>query len=131
MRVLSLIPPVLCRGFLAMVELNFFKDQLLVLRDLQAKQLEVEIEIADSLAGWLIVFKMQTLHVGMLKSLVNCYSSVWIKGQHLLDEVDSLLIGSPEKFSEVFASVAGQLPHEGAIVSVFDLIDEGGLGLSN
>lgn len=49
---------VLLDRLLAVVQLNLLKDELLVLWNLQTKQFEVEIEVTNGLAYWLIILKM-------------------------------------------------------------------------
>jgi len=96
MWVFGLIPLVISRCLIAVIELDFFKDQFLVLGDLQTEQLEIKIEITDWVASWLIILKVKSLHVRMRKCLVNCDTTIRVKCQHLLDEVNSLFVCSPE-----------------------------------
>jgi len=122
---------VLFDRLLAVVQLNLLEDELLVLGDLQTKQFEVEIEVTDGLACWLIILKMQPLHIGVSQSLVNRDSTSGIKGEHFLDQINGVLVSSPEQFVEVLATVAGKLAHERAIVIIFNLVDKSGVGLAN
>ena len=108
-----------------MIEFDLFKDELFVFLDLQTVQFEVEVEILHWISCWLILSKVQSLHVWMLKGLVNCNSRFWIKCQHLLDEVDSIRIGvALEEFVKVLALVWLQLPHENLVIWVLNLLNE-------
>jgi hypothetical protein len=61
----------------------------------------------------------------MLKCLVNCDSRLWIKSQHLLNEVDRIWIGvALEEFVKVLALVWLQLPHENLVIWVLNLLDK-------
>ena len=131
MRVLSLITLVFGVCLVAVVKLDFFKDQLLVLRDLQTEKLEIKIEITDRVTSGLIVFEVKALHVGVSKSLINGDASIRVKRQHLFDQVNGLLIGSTEKFIKVLASVVWKLTHESTIVCVFNLVNKSSIGSSN
>ena len=108
---------------LAVVKLNFLENELFVLWNFQAKQFEVEIKVTDRSAGWLIILKMQSLHVGMSKCLIDCYATSRIKREHFLDQVDSVFICRSEQFIEVLATCARKLTHEGTIVIILDLVD--------
>ena len=108
-----------------MIEFDLFKDELFVFLDLQTVQFEVEVKILHGISSWLILRKVQSLHVWMLKGLVNCNSLFWIKCQHLLDEVDSIRIGvALEEFVKVLALVWLQLPHENLVIWVLNLLNE-------
>ena len=122
---------VLVNRLLAVVKLNFFKDKLLVLRNLQAKQFEVKIKVADRSARRLIVLKMQPLHVRMSQRLINRYPASWVKRKHLLDQIDCVFVGCSEQFVEVLATRAWKLAHKGTIVIILDLVDECRIGFPN
>lgn len=97
---------VLIHGLLAVVELDLLENELLVLGDFEAKQFKVEIEVAHRIACRLVIFKMQSLHVWMGQSLVNRDSTSWVKCEHLLNQVDGMLVSSSEKFIEVLTTGA-------------------------
>ena len=122
---------VLLNSLLAVVKLNFLKNELLVLRNFQAKQFEVKIKVADRSASRLIILKMQPLHVRMSERLINRYPASRVKRKHLLDQVDCVFIGSSEQFVEVLAACARKLAHKGTIVIILNLVDESRVRFSN
>ena len=122
---------VLLDSLLAVVKLNLFEDELFVLRNFQTKQFEVEIEVTDRSASWLIILKMQSLHVGMSERLVNRYPTSRIKREHFLDQVDSVFVCRSEQFVEVLAARARKLTHEGTIVIILDLVNKCCIRLPN
>ena len=122
---------VLLNSLLAVVKLNFLKNELLVLWNFQAKQFEVKIKVADRSASRLIILKMQPLHVRMSERLINRYPASRVKRKHLLDQVDCVFIGSSEQFVEVLAACARKLAHKGTIVIILNLVDESRVRFSN
>ena len=122
---------VLLNSLLAVIKFNLFEDQLFVLGNFQTKQFEVEIEVTDRGSRRFIILKMQPLHVGMSKRLVNRYPTSWVKREHFLDQVDSVLIGRSEQLVEVFAARARKLAHECTIVIILDLVDKCCIRLPN
>ena len=48
-----------------MVQLDLLKYELLVLRNLQTEKFEVKVEVLDWVSSWLVLFKVQSLHVGV------------------------------------------------------------------
>ena len=97
---------ILIHGLLAVVELDLLEDELLVLGDFETKQFKIEIEVAHGISCRLIIFKMQSFHVRMGQSLVNRDSTSWVKCEHLLNQVDGMLISSSKKFIEVLTTGA-------------------------
>ena len=67
----------------------------------------------------------------MCQGLIDRNSPFWIKCEHPLDHVNGVLICSTEQLGEVFATVHWQLAHEGAIVIIFNLVDQGRFWFSN
>ena len=122
---------VLLDSLVAVVKLNLLEDQLLVFGNFQTEKFEVEIKVADRSASWLIVLKMQPLHVRMRQRLVNRYPAGWVKREHFLDQVDCVLIGRSEQLVEVLAACARKLTHEGTIVIILNLVDKRRIGLAN
>mmetsp|Transcript_17459 Transcript_17459/g.23554 ORF Transcript_17459/g.23554 Transcript_17459/m.23554 type:complete len:332 (+) Transcript_17459:378-1373(+) len=114
-----------------MVKLDLLENEFLVLGNLEAEQLEVKVEVAHWVTSRLIILEVQTLHIGVLKSLIDGDSAVGVEREHLLNQVDGLVIGAPEQLIEVFAAVIRQLAHESSIVRILDLVDERWLGLAN
>ena len=92
----GLIPLVISRCFITVIQLDLFEDQLLVLWDLQTEKLEIKIEIADRVASWLIIFKVKSFHVRVRESLINRDATVWVECQHLFDQVDGLVVRPSE-----------------------------------
>jgi len=89
-------PFVLLDSLCAMIKLNLFEDELLVLGNFQTKQFKVEIEVTYWLTCGLIVLEMQPLHVGMRQCLINCDPTGRVKGEHFLDKVDSVFVCTSE-----------------------------------
>ena len=114
---------ILLARLFTVIKLNFLEDQLLILGNLQAKELKVEIEVAHWITRWLIVLKMQAFHIRMCKGLINRDSAFRIECKHLFNQVYSIFVRASKKFREVLATIAGQLSHEGPIVIIFDLIN--------
>lgn len=83
---------VLVHGCLAVVQLNFIVDQLLILVGLKTIQLKVKVETRHRLATRLIIRYMQFLHVGVRQSLLDSDTFGWVEGQHLLDKVDRVAV---------------------------------------
>ena len=110
--------------FVAMVQLNLLVNQLFVLRNFQAKELEVKVIVADWRADGLVFLKVQSFHVWVSEGLFDRDSRVRVKSEHLLDQIDGLSVGAFEQLIEVFPLVVGQLPHEGAVVVVLDLVNQ-------
>ena len=86
---------VLCVGCLClciMVEKRLFIDELFELIDLKTVHFEVEVEVADWCAEWLIVLLMQLGHVGMLQCALDSDSLFGVKLQHFLAEIDGVRV---------------------------------------
>ena len=109
-----------------MVKFNLVEHELLELRDLQAKQFEVEIEGWDWCATRLVFSIVQSGHVGMGECLLNRNSFLRIKSEHFLNQIDSFCAVATEKLIEVLTAMVGERAHELAVISSFDLLDEGG-----
>ena len=122
---------VLVDRLLAMVQLNLLEDKLLVLRNLQAKQFKVEIEVTHRITRWFVIFKVQSFHVRMSQCLVNRDSTGRIKSQHTFNQIYSVLICTSEEIVEILSSIARQLAHKCAVIIVLNLIDKGSFRLSN
>ena len=116
---------------LVVIQLDLFEDKLLVFVNLERVKLEIEIEILDWLPHRFVLCKVQTLHVGVRKSLINRDSLFWVKNEHFLQQIDSLFIGSLEKFSETLAARLWQFNHEFFYSLVLDLTDYSICGPSN
>lgn len=122
--VLALDAFILFVRLIAMVQFDLLVDEFLVLWDFKTKQFEIEIKIADRVARWLVILKVQSLHIWVSQGLVNRYSSSWVKREHFLNQIDRVLVRAPEQFVEVLAARAWQLAHESAIVIILDLLNE-------
>ena len=81
---------VIVSGLLPVVKLNLLINQLFELWDLQAEELEIEVEFLDRLSGGLVVLQVQPLQVRVLKSLLDGDPLRSVECQHLLDEVNRL-----------------------------------------
>ena len=105
------------------IKLDLFIDELFVFVNLKRIKLKIEIKILDRITPRFIFSKVQTLHVGVFKGLINCDSLFWIKNEHSLEHIDSLFICSLEKFSEILAARVWQFNHEFFYSLVLNLVD--------
>ena len=67
-----------------MVELNFFINELFILRDLQTKKFEVKIIVTDWCSARLILFEVKSFKVGMGQGLFNRDSLIRVEDEHFL-----------------------------------------------
>ena len=79
-----------------MIELNFFVYELFILRNLQTKKFEVKIVVVDWCTAWFVFLEVKSFQVGMSQGLLNRDSLFRVKNEHLLYQINCLLIGTPK-----------------------------------
>ena len=90
-----------------MVQLDLLEDELLVFGNFEAEKFEIEVKVTDWLPSWLIVLEVESLHVRMREGLLDSNTALRVKSQHLLNEVNRVLVGPSEQLIEVFAAIVG------------------------
>jgi hypothetical protein len=74
------------------VQLDLLIDEFLVLGSLPTIQLKVEIETRHRLTDRLVIRNVQLLHVGMCQSLLNGDTLCGVKGEHFLNQINSVRV---------------------------------------
>lgn len=107
-----------------MVQHDFFVHEILEVILTQRILLEVKVVRTHRRRRRLVIWEMQLRQVRVLQSILDADAVIRIVGQHLLQQVNCVVIRSFEKLFEVFAVTLRQLLDEVAILLIFDFGDE-------
>jgi hypothetical protein len=106
------------------VQHDLFEHEILKVILAQRVLLEVEVVRAYRRRRRLVIREMQLRQVRVLQGILDADAVIWIIGQHLLQQVNRIVIRSLEKLFEVFAITLRQLLDEVAVLLIFDFRDQ-------
>lgn len=113
-----------------MVQHDFLVHEILEVILTQRVLLEVKVVRTDWRRRRFVIREMQLRQVRVLQGILDADAFIRIISQHLLQQVNCIVISTFEKLFEVLAITLRQLLDKVAILLIFDFGDESGLWIS-
>lgn len=107
-----------------MVKQDFLIDEVLVFRDLQAVELEIEVVSGHEITSGLVVRLVEIPHKLVSKSLLDSDTLGRVKSQHPLHQINRVWVDILEQGTEVYSFLQRKLTHEFFVIFVLDCGDE-------